>query len=113
MVNLLLVTCFVLVLSMVHGWDFPSTFDESSFPKLGDTSEIKTKLEAVEPECTTTGDSPTTTKCIKQLISDGTKYISEEVKVTDDQGYIISQSSNYQSFSSNTNSNMQDSNTNE
>jgi hypothetical protein len=112
MVNLLQVTCFILVLSMIHGWDSASDFGDSSFPKFIDTAEIKKKLEDVEPECTTTGNSPSTTTCYKELIVDGIKYESKEVTVTDDQGNI-SRSNNYQSSSYNTNSNTRFSNMND
>jgi len=98
---------------MAYGQDSSSSFGESSFSNFDGNAEVKNKLEGVEPECTTTEDSPKTTTCIKQLIGDGFKYVSKSVTVTDDQGNIISQSSSYQSFSSNTMGNTGLSNTDE
>ncbi len=113
MVNLLQVTCFIILLSMAYGQDSLSPFVESSFSNFDGTAEVKNKLEGVEPECKTTKDSPKTTTCVKQLIGDGFKYLSKNITVTDDQGNIISQSSSYQSFSSNTMGNTGLSNTDE
>jgi hypothetical protein len=96
----------------------------SSFFKAqnNDMTEIKKKLDDVAPVCTTTGNSSTTstipttlvqkirrkqfrpmqtTTCIKEMIIDGTKYMYNETKVTDDQGIIVAQSNNYQSFTIN------------
>lgn len=99
---------------------FP-TMSSSVFEEHGDnTALIKKKLADVKPVCTTTGkpNSTTaipssiqnnrrkrfretqTTTCIRQKIIDGTKYIGTEKKVTDDKGHIISDTNNYQSFSS-------------
>jgi len=83
-----------------------------------DMTKIKNKLATVTPVCTTTPNSFTTTviqnnsqqqisstqttTCIQELIINGIKYIYREIKVTDDQGIIISQNSDYQSFTVNT-----------
>lgn len=81
---------------------------------------IQMKLDAVTPVCNTTENSPTstvtnnvlvqseqvrptkTTVCYKELIEGRMKYIYREVKVTDDQDRILSQTSGYKSFTINT-----------
>jgi hypothetical protein len=93
---------------------------------------IQRKLADVTPVCTTTSNLSTTTAttlmqnnrrkrfrntqtttCIKELITNGTKYIYTDVKVTDDTGAIISQSGAYRSFTVNTNNITTLSNVNE
>ena len=86
-------------------------------------AKIQIKLDAVTPVCNTTEDSTTstvannvlvqasqreqirptkTTVCYKELIDGRMKHVYREMKVTDDQDRIISQSSGYKSFTINT-----------
>jgi len=97
-----------------------------------DMMMIQKKLADVTPVCTTTSNLSTTTAttlmqnnrrkrfrdtqtttCIKELITNGTKYIYTDVKVTDDTGAIISQTGAYRSFTVNTNNITTLSNVNE
>jgi len=84
-----------------------------------DLTDIRKKLDTVEPICTTITDSPTTisprksrrkklpttqtTTCIKQLIINGQKHFSEEITTTDDKGVIINHSKSYGAISVDTN----------
>ena len=95
---------------------FQNIFDSSSF-----STDDRKKLDAVEPNCTTTVNSPRstsiqkgrrkkfrntqTTTCVKELILDGKKQFYKEMNVTDDQGILISQSKTYQTILINTNNN--------
>jgi len=97
-----------------------------STANVGYVDEAKKKLDAVEPVCTTKINSPTTTSiennrrkqfrttqtttCVKELVTNGTKYMYTKIKVTDDKGIIISKSDQYQSFSVNTSDNITSSN---
>lgn len=86
-------------------------------------AKIQIKLDAVTPVCNTTEGSTTSTVandvlvqtsqreqirptktivCFKELIDGRMKHIYREVKVTDDQDRILSQSSGYKSFTINT-----------
>ena len=74
----------------------------------------RNKLDAVEPKCTTTmtnsasiaaetnprlnPDRTQTTTCIRELVSDGKRYISTETKTTDSTGALISENQSYQMF---------------
>ncbi len=86
--------------------DFSAALDKANNDEM---VKMKTKLDAVPAVCTTTENLPTTntsratktTTCVKELINGTMKYIYTEVKVTDDQGKIISQNSGYKSFTFN------------
>jgi len=110
------------MMAMMHK-RFQRLFGSSSFSMdhVDDWMEDKKKLDAIEPNCTTTTDSPTsismqknrrkklriiqTTTCVKELISDGKKQLYKEMNVTDEKGVLISQSKIYQTMSINTNNN--------
>jgi len=80
-----------------------------------DLTDIRKKLDAVEPICTTITDSPTTisprksrrkklpttktTTCIKQLTINGQKHFSEEITTTDDKDAVINHSKSYGAIS--------------
>jgi len=82
---------------------------------VDDLTDIRKKLDTVEPICTTITDSPTTisprksrrkklpttqtTKCIKELILNGQKHFLEEIKTIDDKGVLIKQSKSYGTIS--------------
>lgn len=99
---------------------FQNIFDSSSF-STHDWMEDRKKLDAVEPICTTTVNSPRstsmqkgrrkkfrntqTTTCVKELIIDGKKQLYKEMNVTDDKGILISQSKSYATIIINTNNN--------
>jgi hypothetical protein len=70
--------------------------------------KIKNKLADVTPVCTTSNSTTDqqTTRCIKEVTIDGTKYIGREVKVTDNNGTIISKSNDYRSFMADSNHTM-------
>ena len=63
---------------------------------------MKNKFDAVTPVCNTTPDPVSTgtktTICFKEVIDGKTKYIFRELKITDAEGNIISQSNGYSSF---------------
>jgi hypothetical protein len=86
-------------------------YNEQKLRVVDDLTNIRQKLDAVDPICTTITDSPTTisprksrrkklpttqtTTCIRELIVNGQKHISEEVNTTDDKGAVIKQSKGY------------------
>ncbi|CAF1228296.1 unnamed protein product [Rotaria magnacalcarata] len=111
------------MMAMMHQ-RFQRLFGSSSFSMnhIDDWLKNRKKLDAVEPVCTKTTDSPPpttattsmqknrrkkfrgaqTTTCIKELIIDGKKQIYKETNVTDDKGTVIAQSKIYQTISMNT-----------
>ncbi|CAF0773142.1 unnamed protein product [Adineta ricciae] len=78
---------------------------------IDDLTEIRKKLDMVQPVCTTVTNTPTTisprksrrkklratqtTTCVRELIHNGEKHISEEINTTDDKGVVIQHVKNY------------------
>jgi len=99
---------------------FQRLFGLSSFSMHhnDDWIEDRKKLDAIEPNCTTTNSSISMQKsrrkklrntqittCVKELIINGKKQSYKEMNVTDEKGVLISQSKIYQTISINTNNN--------
>ena len=73
--------------------------------------DIPSRLDAIEPVCTTWSDTTTTisprksrrkklrgtqTKtCVRELIVDGQKHFSEEITTTDEKGVVVKHSKTY------------------
>ncbi|UJR08265.1 hypothetical protein I4U23_012538 [Adineta vaga] len=90
-------------------------------PMMDDLSEIQKRLDHVQPVCTTITNTPTTvsprksrrkklhsthtTTCLRELIHNGQKHISEEINTTDDKGVVIQHSKSYSSMTLNTDQN--------
>lgn len=80
-------------------------------PLVDDLTDVRKKLDSVQPVCTTITDNPTTisprksrrkklrpthtTTCIRELVHNGQKHVSEEVTVSDDKGTVLKHSKSY------------------
>lgn len=74
----------------------------------GGVIDIEKELDAVQPVCTTTTDTPTTIsprksrrkklpatktiRCVKELVVNGQKHFSEEITTVDDKGEVLKHS---------------------
>ncbi|CAF1047224.1 unnamed protein product [Adineta steineri] len=85
--------------------------NEQKVHVIDDLNEIRKKLDAVEPVCTTITNTPTTisprksrrkklpathtTTCIREFIYNGQTHMSEETDTTDDKGVLIKHTKTY------------------
>lgn len=97
--------------------------NEQKLHVIDDLTDIRKKLDDVEPICTTITDSTTTisprksrrkkvrgtqiTTCIRELNINGQKHISEEISTTDDKGVLIKYSKSYSTISAGIDQNKQ------